>query len=228
MYIELTTGNDSFRKQGSSQRRNVSVASWVRVDNSMGGRTIIPVFEAFRKKLKYFRETHLIQQIPATAHHGPGIAGSWYVNRHEFAPGTEILIEYRHRVSTPGSFEEAHEYFMLVADETAPLYQVNLDLPFHHLSAVPNVQFRGRFEIVKELKHLNPDGIPEWLGHFDIDDDDPDLLPYYLDPQQEDGEKFFSCMELESRSVAKTKVTTKIVGGKKRIKIRRRRAIRTR
>ena len=64
MYLEASTGKDSFRAQGASQKRNVQVNTWVRVENNGEGKKIVPIFEAFQKKLKFFRETSLVQTIP--------------------------------------------------------------------------------------------------------------------------------------------------------------------
>src|SRR6056297_1333426 len=97
MFIELTTGKDSFRQQGHSQRRNTSVSSFVRVENDGEGRQIVPMFAAYQKKLRGFRDTSLMATIPAALSYEPNVAGQWFRNRHEVLPGTEILLENRRR-----------------------------------------------------------------------------------------------------------------------------------
>lgn len=225
MYVELTTGQDSFRAQGSSPRRNVQLQSFVRVDDDGEGNKVIPVFAAFQRKLKYFKETSLKSTIPATEAHGPSIGGCWYVNQHEFRPGTEILLEHRIRDSTPGSFGERVEYLMLICNPDAALYNVQLKLPYHHLSAVPYIFFTGRFDVVSSDDMLPKGAIPIWKDYLNLDDDlhVSDLL----DPNQE--EQFWS-FELLEAAVRRTKKVEKIEGadGKSRVKIRRSRNIRIR
>lgn len=222
MYIELTTGKDSFRAQGPSSKRNVSVTSWVRVNDNGEGRNVVPVFEAYRRKLKGFREQNLVAQIPATAAHGPDVGGSWYTNRHEVAPNTEILIEYKHREAN-SAFGEDTEYLLLIVDPNAPLYRISLDLPYHHLSAVPNLFFEGRFEIVKTDDMLPSPEI--WFDYFDIEPDDYDVSDI-LDPNAETP--FFIPQVLEGRQRATAKAKTVVTtDGKERLKIRRGRRIKT-
>ena len=125
---------------------------------------------------------------------------------------------------TPHSaFGEETEYFMLVVDPNAPLYQLRLDLPPHHLSAVPALFFTGRFEIVKEDKQLAaPDVWRDYLQldtEFDISD--------ILDPNQE--ERNFWPTELEGRNKSTVKQEARVDrDGNKILKIRRGRRIKTR
>lgn len=218
----MTTGKDSFRAQGASSKRNVSVKSWVRVADNGEGKQVVPIFEAFQKKLREFRDTSMIQTIPATSAHGPELGGCWYVNRHELAPHTEVLLEYTHR-DPDAVFGEETEYFMLIMDPNAPLYQLRLDLPRHHLSAVPHVFFTGRFEIVKADEQLEHPEI--WKDYFHLDD--PDLEACDLMDFNQD-ERYFFATELEARVKATVKAKTRITSdGKKMLKIRRGRRIKT-
>ena len=222
MYVELTTGKDSFRPQGASRKRNVAVTSFVRVDDNGEGKKIIPVFEAYRKKLRGFREQNLVSQIPATAAHGPNVGGAWYVNRHEVAPNTEILLEYKHRDAN-SVFGEDTEYLLLVADSTAPLYQIRLDLPPHHLSAVPCLFFVGRFDVVSSDDMLGD--VAAWKDYFDLSETEFDVSDI-LDPNA--PEPFFELIQLEAAAKGKTKTKTVVTtDGKKRVKIQRGRRIRT-
>lgn len=225
MYLELTTGKDSFRAQGASPRRNVSLASFVRVADDGEGNKIIPLFVAYQRKLKYFKETSIVQSIPATSAHGPAIGGSWMVNRHEVQPGTEILLEYRQRDSTPGSFGERIEYLMIVANPDGALYSSSLHLPYHHLSAVPYIFFTGRFDVIDKDEQLPSAAIPIWKDFLNLDGDlhVSDLL----DPNQD--EKFWAFETLEP-AVRRTKKVEKTVDskGNERIRIKRVRNIRVR
>lgn len=225
MHIELTTGKDSFRAQGSSMRRNVSVQSFVRVENDGEGKQIIPMFAAYQRKLKGFAESTMASTIPATSAHGPNIGGCWYVNRHEVLPSTEILLEYRVRDNTPGSFGERIEYMMLIADPDAALYQMRLQLPFHHLSAVPYVFFTGRFHMVDSDELLNPAGVPRWKDFLNLDKEHH--VSDLLDPNQE--EKFWTFDKLED-AIKRQRRVEQIENehGKKRLKIRRTRNVRIR
>lgn len=224
MFIELTTGKDSFRKHGSSQKRNVSVQTYVRVRDDGEGRKVVPLFAAYQKKLEGFRDSQLTGTFPATANYEPNIAGQWFRTRYEIMPGTEILIEYRSAQTT--GFGERIEYLMLVCDENAPLWRIRLDLPHHHLSAVPVVFFEGRFVIVNEDKQLSEYAPPIWRDFMGLEDefDVSDLL----DPNQID-ERFFVAVQLEA-GIKPTKRTSIVEGkdGSKRVKIRRVRRITTR
>jgi hypothetical protein len=220
MFIELTTGKDSFRAQGGSAMRNTSVSTFVRVDDDGEGRKVVPLFSAYQKKLRGFRDTSLVATMPATSSYDPALSGTWYRNRHEVLPGTEILIEHRRR--TGQGFSERIEYLMLVADEDAPLYRIRLDLPHHHLSAVPCIFFEGRFTIVETDDQL-PEHAPQiWRDYLGLEPefDVADLL----DPNQE--EKFYVALVLEA-AIKRMKKSTVIEDsdGKKRIKIRRTRKI---
>ncbi len=226
MYVELSTGKDSFRAQGNSPKRNVQVNTWVRVKDNGEGKKIIPVFEAFKKKLRGYQNTNLIHTIPATEMHGPEVAGVWYVNRHEFMPNTELLIEYRHRDTGRGSFGEEVEYFMVRVTEEAPLLRVRIELPVHHLSAVPILFFQGRFEVIEADTQLDQSALTVWRDYFNLTEDDDLHVSDNLDVNME--QRYFQTEELEAgrRSSSKMKkvIDTK---GNSRIKIRRGRRIRT-
>jgi hypothetical protein len=223
MYIEATTGKDSFRKHGASQRRNTSVETFVRVRDDGEGRQIVPMFAAYQKKLEGFRDSQLTATLPATANYEPNIAGQWFRQRYEVLPGTEILIVHR-RAETTG-FSERTEYLLLIADDTAPLWRIRLDLPHHHLSAVPCVFFEGRFTIVSEDQQL-PEHAPQiWRDYMGLEAeyDVADLL----DPNQD--EKFFVAMQLEGALKSNKRATiVEDAEGNKRVKIRRVRRIKTR
>lgn len=224
MYIEITSGKDSFRAQGSSQRRNVNVTPYVRVKDDGEGNKVIPLFAAYQRKLKGFKERSLVQTIPATAAHGPNIGGAWFTNRDELLPGTEILLEYRHRDSTPGSFGEEVEYNMLIVDPNAPLYQMRLELPYHHLSAVPYIFTIGRFEILKSDDQLPKSAPKIWKDFLNLDEEFE--VAHLMDPLQEN--QFWTYDELEAR-IKKTERVQRVEqkDGSDRIKIRRTRRIRT-
>lgn len=223
MWIELTTGKDSFRAQGSSPRRNVQVQTFVRVPDDGEGRMVVPVFSAYQKKLKGFKETTLHSHIPATAAHGPAIGGEWFVNRHEVMPGTEILIEYRHRSRVTGSFGENIEYLLLIADPNAPLYSIVAELPRHHLAAVPHIFFEGRFEVIETDDQLSDTARTVWRDYLGLDDDFH--VSDVLDPNQD---KLFVFRELEARIKQNSKTEIQQHGDKTRLKIRRVRNVRTR
>lgn len=225
MYVELTTGKDSFRAQGQSKKRNVNVNTLVRVNDDGEGRQIVPVFAAFQKKLKSFRETSMINTIPATQNHGPEVAGSWYVNRHELKPGTEIMIEYKHRDPNQ-TFSESTEYLLLRANEQAPLYRCRLELPYHHLSAVPFIFFIGRFEIIKDdEEQLENDAINAWADWLGLDTEEFQVSDV-LDPNME--LPLFVFEELEPAPKTRNKVRKEIVGGTTVARIKRTRKIKTR
>lgn len=225
IYLEITTGKDSFRAQGASSRRNVQVTSYVRVKDDGEGKQIIPLFAAYQRKLKGFKDHSLIQTIPATAAHGPNIGGVWFTNRQEVLPGTEILLEYRRRDSTPGSFGEEVEYNMLIADPNAPLYQMRLELPHHHLSAVPYIFTIGRFDVLKSDDQLPEHSPPIWKDFLNLDEEFE--VAHLMDPLQE--KHFWTYDELEAR-IKQTERLERVEqsDGKKRIKIRRSRRIKTR
>lgn len=222
MWIEITTGKDSFRAQGASSKRNVSVTSFVRVEDDGQGRNVIPLFSAYQRKLKGFRETALTSTIPATANFAHNMAGQWFVNRHEVLPGTEILIEHRRRETT--GFGERIEHLLIIADPHAPLWQTTLDLPPHELSAVPCVHMTGRYHIVESDTELSPEAVKVWKDHFALDSDYH--VSDILDPNQED--RFFYHTKLEDAERTTEKVEVSMVGGKRRVKIKRSRRIKTR
>lgn len=225
IYIELTTGHDSFRAQGASGKRNVTVTAFVRVKDDGEGRTVIPLFAAYQKKLKGFRNKSLLSVIPATSEFAPNAAGEWFKNRYEVQIGTEILLEYRRR-ETKG-FGEAIEYMLIKTDENAPLWQLRLELPHHHISNVPNVFFDGRFELINDDTQLPEHSVGAWKDYLGLDDEFK--LSDILDTNAEDGENVFIPIQLEQRTIKKRKTTiVEDAKGSKRIKIRRTRNIKTR
>lgn len=182
------------------------------------------MFAAYQKKLPGFRETQLLAVIPATTKFTANVAGSWYRSRHEVQEGTEVLIEYRRRDAS-GGFGESVEYLMFIASSTAPLYQLRIDLPEHHNAAVPNLHFEGRFDIVNEDKMLSPIAVTQWKDFFGLDNDFN--VSDVLDPNQE--ERIWKEIMLEGRvrtATSKTLIETTDTG-KRRVRIRRTRNIRT-
>lgn len=150
------------------------------------------------------------------------MGGAWYTNRHEVAPNTEILLEYKHREAN-SAFGEDTEYLLLIVDPNAPLYRIMLELPFHHLSAVPTIFFEGRFEIIKTDDMLS---LPEvWHDYFDLDPKEYNVSDI-LDPNAESP--YFLTQVLEGRNRAQAKAKTVVTSdGKERVKIRRGRRIKT-
>lgn len=225
MWVELQTGKDSFRAQQSSPRRNVAVQAFTRVENDGEGRQILPLWQAFTKRLKGFGKQNLMGRIAATEHFAHNDAGQWFKTRFEVAPRTEILLEYRHR-GTSG-FAESIEYLLLVADPKAPLWQIRIDLPDHYLSAVPAVFFEGRFEIVDDDALLPTKAIEAWRKPFGFDKGYP--LCFYTDACQPAEDKYFRLIELEARVKATSTVEVKEdADGKKHTRIRRVRNIKVR
>lgn len=222
MWIELTTGADRFPKQGAAARRNCNILTFVRIEDR-----IVPLFLAFQNKEKGFKDTQLISVIPSTdKFQDAGIdTGTWYVNRHEVKPGTEILIEYRYRAST--GFGESIEHLMVIADPDAPLYRGRIDLPDHPMSSVPNAFFEGRFLAVSDDEQLPQRGREVWHKHFSLSD--KHMVADVLDPNQPEEEQVFHLTELEAgvNRVSKAEVKTDAKGNR-RTKIKRGRRIRTR
>lgn len=182
------------------------------------------MFAAYQNKLKGFRESQLIQTIPATSKFQVNnTAGEWFVNRHEVLAGTEILLEYRKR-NPRGGFAEDTAHLLLVMSEEAPLWRLRLDLPVHHNSAVPCIFYEGRFEIVNSDKLLPAASIAVWRDYFALDKEFE--ISDILDPNQD---SLFVAQQLEGRVKgikAKTTIeTTK--SGQKRVRIRRTRRIKT-
>jgi hypothetical protein len=140
-------------------------------------------------------------------------------------PGTEILLEYRRRDNTPGSFGEEVEYNMLIADPNAPLYQMRLELPPHHLSAVPYIFVIGRFDVLKSDSQLPAHSPPVWKDFLNLDEEFE--VAHLMDPLQE--QQFWTYDELEGR-IKQTERMERVEqkDGKNRIKIRRSRRIKTR
>lgn len=206
----------------ASPRRNVSVATFVRVDDDGSGRKVIPLFAAYQRKLTEFRETSLISTIPATSNFDPNMAGQWFVNRHEVMPGTEILIEHRRR-ETRG-FGERVEHLLIKADDYAPLWRTTVDLPRHELSAVTCVHMTGRYIIVDSDEQLDKEAIAVWKDYFALEEDFH--VSDILDPNQDEQLFYHTEMEKAERRTDKVEVST--VGGRRRVKIRRSRKIKTR
>lgn len=234
MYLQLTTGKDSFRPQGISSRRNVSVQTFVRLSEpDEDGRLVVPLFAAFQRKRKGLGETQLVQTIPATSMFSANDAGQWFVNRHEVTPGTEILIEYRH-LNPRGGFGEGREHLLIVADPNAALLRVRLELPYHALSAVPYVFFEGRFSLLKDDSELSKAAKAAWVKFMGVELDDGDgnpiMLADYMDPAQSVEDQFFHLTELEAavRQTEKVIVTEDENTGKQKIRIRRLRNIKVR
>lgn len=220
MFIELWTGKDSFRAQLGSPRRNVGIQAFVRV-----GDEIMPMFVPYDKKLKGFKERHIVNTVPATDRFTSNEAGVWFVNRYEVLPGTEILLEYRHKTGS-GGFSEETEYLLLLCDEYAPLWRLALELPHHNLSSVPYVFGEGRFHIVNSDDQLTEEAVEVWKhklglgGGYHVSD--------VLDPNMGE-EAFWEAHELEAApKVTKKAEVVRDTGGKTRIRIKRSRNIRVR
>lgn len=227
MWIELMTGRDSLRAQQSSPKRNVAVQAYTRVADDGEGRKIIPLWQAFSKKLKGFGKQSLISRLAATQHFAQNDAGEWFKTRFEVLPMTEILLEYRHRATS--GFKENVEHLLLVADENAPLWQVRIDLPQHYLSAVPHAFFEGRFEIFNDDDKLQPVAIQAWAKFMGADMSEPYPLCFYTDPLQDPANQHFRLIQLEERIHVTSRVeVTKTDDGQKRVQIRRTRNIKVR
>lgn len=226
MWVQYTTGKDSFRSVGVSPKRNVSVQLYTRTEQ-VPDQPILPLFAAFQKKLKGFGKTSLVQTIPATSRFSENDAGQWFVSRSEVAPGTEILIEYRHR-STRG-FGENIEYLLAIADPHSPLWRLRLDLPMHSLSAVPEVFFEGRFLLVTEDKQLPKGSAKTWMKFLGIDLEPGTQFADYLDPSMPDEDKAFFYMELEAAPVVQKAIeVVETSEGKTRLRFKRGRKIKVR
>lgn len=220
MHIELTSGQDSFRAQGASPRRNVQVRLFTATNEG-----VMPLFAAFQKKIKGYKESRVVMNIPATERFAVNDAGAWFRNRYEIASQTEILIEYHHRPPQE-TFGEETEYLLIKTDAAAPLHYIRLALDPHPLSAVPYVFFEGRFHICTE-----PDQVSfadEWKRHIGLEKDfDPTLI---VDPNvAEPGEAFFDIKVLEAgvTQAAAPQIVTKD-GKRKLARIKRARRIKTR
>lgn len=225
MWIQLSTGRDSFRAQNSSPKRNVSVSTYTRVADDGEGNQILPLFAAFQKKLKGFGKSNVVSVIPATDKFANNDVGQWFVNRHEVVPGTEILIEYRHRGST--GFRENIDYLLLIAEPQAPLWQLRIDLPNHFLSNVPAVFFEGRFELVKDDSQLDKKAVAAWRKH--LGGDASLQVSDYMDPCMEPEDQVFRYIQLEAEVAVKQRVEIKEnADGKTRLRIKRGRRIKIR
>jgi hypothetical protein len=202
------------------------VQTFVRVGDDGEGNSIIPLFAAYQKRIKGFSKTSVISVIPATDKFAMNDAGQWFVNRHEVLPGTEILIEYRHR-SPLGGFKENIDYLLLVADPNAPLWQMRIDLPPHFLSNVPAVFFEGRFDLVSDDSQLDKRGLPLWRKH--LGGDRSMQVADYMDPSMLPEDQVFKYIELESRVSRSAKVEIEETqGGGTRMRIKRTRRIKVR
>ncbi|UUV44432.1 hypothetical protein RCMENCHIE_63 [Rhodobacter phage RcMenchie] len=169
MFIEITTGSDSFRasKNGLCPARNCKVLAFTRYKDR-----IMPLFAAVKDKVPGYASQKIVENIPGSqmfAAHGMG--GNWYRNRFELMPGTEILVEYMHKVPG-GAFQSSTERMFLICDASAPLFNIRLDLPPHELSSVPNVFFEGRFVIPNEKQHkvITKEAHALWCAHVGLDE----------------------------------------------------------
>jgi hypothetical protein len=221
MFIELTSGSDSFRAQGASPLRNVQVKLFTATDEG-----IMPLFAAFQKKIKGYKESRVIMNIPATEQFAIHDAGVWYRNRYEIAPETEIMIEYQHR-DRQGGFSTDTEYMLIKTDPNAPLHYVRLALDDHPMSAVPYVFFEGRFHVIHQDDQIS--NRSDWQKHIGLNADQDVTLIVDCN-LSEPGKEFFTVKELEPGVHGTDKpeiVTTE--GGKRKIKrIKRARRIKTR
>lgn len=207
MYVQLTTGHDSFKATGSSRRRNVKVHTWTRVEDDGEGKQITPVFAAFQRRLKGFGKTATISNIPATNKFQENVGGQWFVSRHEILPFTEILIEYRHRNPEPGSFQDEVEYLLLIADQNGPLLRIRLEMPEHEHSAVPQLFFEGRFTVVTDDKQLDKKGREAWGKFLGVEDAGPGVqVSDFMDVNMDTTERYFSFIELEAAIPVKRKI----------------------
>lgn len=114
----------------------------------------INLYNAVKKKRTGFGERHITSNIPATEIFGNDntMAGQWWEQRVDVAPGTLLLLEYRWRNTmeiTPNT-----DYLMLKADDTAPLMRIVLDLPPHPLSVVGAIENEGRFYLVDDDEQI--------------------------------------------------------------------------
>lgn len=227
MWCQLSTGRDSFRAQNNppAPKRNVSVSTYVRVKDDGEGNQVIPLFAAYQKRLKGFAKTSVVSVIPATTAFAGNDVGQWFVNRHEILPGTEILIEYRHRGSV--GFRENIDYLLLIADPNAPLWQLRIDLPNHPLSNVPAVFFEGRFELLTADNQLDKASVAAWRKFLGAEGDYQ--LADYMDASMEPEDRVFAYIELEGAVQAKAKVEVReSEDGKTSMRIRRLRKIKVR
>ena len=227
MFIQLTTGHDNFRAQGSSPKRNVSLRAYTYVENDGEGPAIVPLFAAYQKKHKGFGQSHIVSAIPATDKFATNDCGQWFVSRYEVLPRTEILLEYRHR--GVGAFAENVEYLMLVADPSATLWQLRTDLPPHALSSVPNIFQEGRFALLEagDISLLSKKSVPLWRKYLGLTEDN--LISYVMDNNLPREDQFFRYIPLEAAVVPteRLEVTTTSKGDTKlRIKRGRRITIR--
>jgi hypothetical protein len=227
MFVEITTGKDSFRRtpDGIHPARNARILSFVRVDKK-----VIPLFVAYKDKLKGFKETKIVESIPATTMFSEFTPGTWFRNRCEVLSGTEILIDYNRRDSNR-TFGTRSSHLLLVVDPEAPLYSIRLPLPTHPYSSVPNVFFEGRFRVIDQTATdtLSDVANDVWLKYLGVDTSDEDGLWVgdVLDPSEDDPAFIFNILEKASRSGnSKAAVVMDNRTGKSRVKIRRTRKVR--
>ena len=187
------------------------------------GKQIVPLFRGHQLKAKGFGEQHIAGTIPATSMFAHNDVGKWTINRHEVAPGSEIMIEYRHRDPFE-AFSEEVEYLLLRVGEHEGLYQIRLTLPEHSLSNVPYVSMEGRFEIIDADDQVSRASLPHWKSFMGLDEDDE--LSDLLEPNL--GWDFFTAilMEAKVRQTSKNEVVADKSGGR-RVKIRRKRNVKT-
>jgi hypothetical protein len=219
MHIELTSGSDSFRASGHSPLRNVQVRLFTFTDEG-----IMPLFAAFQKKLKGYKESRVIMNIPATERFQLNDVGQWFRTRYEVASSTEILIEYQHRKGN--GLNTDTEYLLLKTDPNAPLHHVRLTLDPHPLSAVPYIFFEGRFWIVNDDDQISS---PEaWAKHIGLDLSEAPVS-YIMDNMvSEPEDAFFTIKEFEAAVTVVSSPQIVTEDGKRKLKrIKRARRIKT-
>lgn len=202
MYVQLSHGKDSLRRQGQSLRRNCEVKLWTLV-NSEKGYEVIPMYVAFQRKIAGYGDTSIVRDMPATELFSATDAGKWWESRYEVAPMTEILIEYDH-YDQSGVVPD-YEYLLMIVDPNAPLWRISVDLPPHHLSAVPTVHFEGRFHLVTDADQLPATHMKAWHKHLQLDSDM--ALHDVLDPFYEPEDQVFNYQQLEGGKTSKVIVS---------------------
>lgn len=229
MIIEITTGNDSLRSTSVEGRRNCSVRAFTHIHGGTSLDPIMPLFVAYKLKLKYFETSSVVRALPPTTLFAESSAGRWLTTRNEVKQGTEILMEVTRR-DAHGAFSESTAYMLLIASDSAPLIHLTVALPPHPLSAVPSVPWEGRFIVVDDDKLLPPDSLAIWRdAHFGLSDSDGGQLSDIFDIMQPVDERVISIQELERAPVKHTKIREgATLRGKTRVIISRPRRVKTR
>jgi hypothetical protein len=199
MYVQLSHGKDSLRRQGNSLRRNCEIKLWTLI-NSEKGFEIIPMYVAYQRKIAGYGDTSIVRDMPATEQFSPTDAGKWWESRYEVAPMTEILVEYDHYDQSGGLIPN-YEYLLLVVDPNAPLWRISVELPPHHLAAVPTVHFEGRFHLVTDEEQLPQRHQLTWRKHLSVPSDA--ALQDILDPYYEAEDQVFNYQQLEGGKTSK-------------------------